>query len=155
MKLTPNLAKRLLNLYPPYLGAGIRCTYISGDWDELHVQMKARWYNKNKVGTHFGGSLYSMTDPHIMLLLMQKLGKGYYVWDKSADIDFIKATTNPVTVKIHISQARLDEIKEKTANGDKYLPEFELDIIDSEQALIARVNKTLYIKKKPGKNSNK
>lgn len=149
MKLTPKLAKRLLNLYPPYLGAGIKCTYISEDWDELHVAMKVRWYNKNKVGTHFGGSLYSMTDPHLMLLLMQKLGKDYYVWDKSADIDFIKATKEPVHAMIRLSLERLDEIRTKTADGGKFLPEFEIDIIDSNKDLIARVNKTLYIKKKP------
>ncbi len=149
MKLTPSLAKNLLNLYPPYLGAGIKITYISPDWDELHVEMKVRWYNKNKVGTHFGGSLYSMTDPHLMLLLMQRLGKGYYVWDKSADIDFIKATKQPVKAVIKLSSARLEEIKQKTESGDKFLPEFELDIINSDKELIARVNKTLYIKKKP------
>lgn len=151
MKLSPALAKTLLNLYPPYLGAGIKCTYISADWDELHIEMKVRWYNKNRVGTHFGGSLYSMVDPHLMLLLMQRLGKGYYVWDKSADIDFIKATTKPVKAIIKLSEARLEEIKANTANGDKFLPEFELDIINSDKELIARVNKTLYIKKKPAK----
>jgi len=151
MKLTPAIAKTWLNFYPPYLGAGVKCTYISPDWDELHVEMKVRWYNKNKVGTHFGGSLYSMTDPHLMLLLMQKLGKGYYVWDKSADIDFIKATKKPVKAVIKLTTARLDEIKAKTDNGEKFLPEFELDIIDSDKELIAKVNKTLYIKKKPSK----
>ncbi len=149
MKLTPSLARLLLNLYPPYLGAGVKCSYISEDWDELHVEMKVRWYNKNRVGTHFGGSLYSMVDPHLMLLLMQKLGRNYYIWDKCADIDFIKATTRPVKAVIKLSQARLDEIKANTANGEKFLPEFELDIINTDKELIARVNKTLYIKRKP------
>jgi hypothetical protein len=32
--------------------------------------MNLRWYNTNYVGTHFGGSLYSMVDPIYMLLLM-------------------------------------------------------------------------------------
>lgn len=148
MKLTPKLAKRLLNLYPPYIGAGVKCSYISEDWSELHSNMKVRWYNKNRVGTHFGGSLYSMVDPHLMLLLMQQLGKGYYVWDKSADIDFIKATKRPVKAIIRMPKAILDEIKQRTENGDKYLPEFEIDIINDEGELIARVNKTLYVKKK-------
>lgn len=151
MKLTPKLAKTLLNLYPPYLGAGVKCTYISEDWDELHVEMKVRWYNKNKVGTHFGGSLYSMTDPHLMLLLMQKLGRDYYVWDKSADIDFIKATKKPVKAIIRLTQARLEEIRTKTESGEKFFPEFELDIINTDKELIARVNKTLYIKRKPNR----
>lgn len=148
MKLTPKLAKRLLNLYPPYIGAGVKCSYISEDWTELHTNMKVRWYNKNRVGTHFGGSLYSMVDPHLMLLMMQQLGRGYYVWDKSADIDFIKATKRPVKAIIRMPKVIVDEIKQRTEQGDKHLPEFEIDIISDDGELIARVNKTLYVKKK-------
>ena len=149
MKVSAKTMKRLLNIYPPYLGAGIRIGYIQEDWSELEVSMKARWYNKNAVGTHFGGSIYSMTDPHIMLLVMQRLGKGYWVWDKSAEIDFIKATTKRISSTISISQSQIDEIRIKTASGQKYLPEFDIDIHDEEMNLIARVKKTLYIKKRP------
>ena len=85
MKFSPKSLKRLLNLYPPYLGAGVKITHISEDWRELHVGMSLRWFNRNAVNTHFGGSLYSMIDPHIMLMLMQVLGKEYLVWDKAAD----------------------------------------------------------------------
>ena len=70
MKFTPKRLKRMLNLYPPYLGAGVRITYLSEDWQELHVSMSLHWYNRNAVGTHFGGSLYSMVDPNLMLMLM-------------------------------------------------------------------------------------
>jgi hypothetical protein len=65
--------------------------------------MILRWYNRNIVGTHFGGSLCSMIDPHFMLLLMQLLGKGYFVWDKASDIEFIKASTDEVTAVFKIS----------------------------------------------------
>ncbi len=74
MKWTPRRLKLVLRLYPPYLGAGVNVTRIDPDWHELHVSMKLRWYNRNAVGTHFGGSLYSMVDPHLMLLLMGLLG---------------------------------------------------------------------------------
>ena len=149
MKVSAKTMKRLLNIYPPYLGAGIRIGYIREDWSELEVSMKARWYNKNAVGTHFGGSIYSMTDPHIMLLLMQRLGKGYWVWDKSAEIDFIKATTKRISSTISISQSQINEIRNRTESGQKYLPEFDIEIHDEEMNLIARVKKTLYIKKRP------
>ena len=92
MKLTPKSLRRILNFYPPYLGAGVKVSYISKDWSELHVSMSMRWFNQNAVGTHFGGSLYSMIDPHLMLLLMQLLGDEYLVWDKTADIEFVKAS---------------------------------------------------------------
>ena len=45
--------------------------------------------NRNYVGTQFGGSLYAMTDPFFMLMLMENLGRDYVVWDKAANIEFV------------------------------------------------------------------
>lgn len=148
MKITPNLLKRILNIYPPYLFAGIRVNYISSDWRELHVSMKIYWYNRNAVGTHFGGSLYSMVDPHHMLLLIQLLGKNYIVWDKSAEIEFVKATREKVYSIIKITDEDLLNIKNETENGKKYLAEFNLDIITETGLLIAKVKKIIYVRRK-------
>lgn len=57
------LLRWLMNFYPPYLGAGIRVRHISDDFRQAQVRMGLRWYNRNYVGTQFGGSLYSMTEP--------------------------------------------------------------------------------------------
>ncbi len=148
MKYTPNLLKWLLNIYPPYLGAGVKVTHIREDWQELHVSMAMRWYNRNAVGTHFGGSLYSMVDPHLMLLLMQLLGKQYRVWDKSAEIEFIKASKSKVAAVIRISDEDIETIKRQTENGEKYFADFTIEIIDEDRDLVARVRKTIYIRKK-------
>lgn len=145
---SPRQLKFLLNIYPPYIGAGIKISYISDDWRELRVSLSRRWYNRNAVGTHYGGSLYSMVDPHYMLMLLPLLGKDYYVWDKSADIDFIKATKKKVSATIIITDKMLEDIKKHTEGGEKYLPEYTIDIVDEDHELIARVNKTIYIKKK-------
>ena len=148
MKLTPKRLQILLNLYPPYLGAGIKVTHVSGDWKKLQVSMALRWYNRNAVGTHFGGSLYAMIDPHLMLLLMQLLGKGYQVWDKAATIEFIKPARKKVSAVIRITDEDIDVIRHKTADGDKYFAHFTLDIKDEEGALVARAQKTIYVKRK-------
>ena len=148
MKFTPKLLKRILNLYPPYLGAGVKVTYISEYWRELHVSMSLRWFNRNAVGTHFGGSLYSMVDPHLMLLLMQLLGKEYLVWDKAANIEFIKASKRKVTSVINVSNKDLEIIKNNTDNGEKHFSNFIVEIRDEDNDLVARVKKTIYIKKK-------
>ena len=148
MKFTPKSLKRLLNLYPPYLGAGVKITYISEDWRELHVGMSLRWFNRNAVNTHFGGSLYSMIDPHIMLMLMQVLGKEYLVWDKAADIEFVKASKKKVKAVIKITDQEIENILKMTKSGDKYFPEFTVDLLDEDNELIAKVKKTIYVKKK-------
>ena len=148
MKITPKLLKLGLNLYPPYLGAGVKITHISEDWRELHVSMALRWYNRNAVGTHFGGSLYSMVDPHLMLLLIRLLGDEYWVWDKTAEIEFIKASKHKVSSVITISSDDLAEIKRQTIDGEKYLHEFMIDIRDENKDLIAKIKKIIYTRRK-------
>lgn len=148
MNVSPTLFKRLINLYPPYIGAGIKVEYVSKDWRELHVSMALRWYNRNAVGTHFGGSLYAMIDPHVMLLLMQVLGKDYLVWDKSASIEFVKASKERVRSVINISDDDLDAIERHTENGDKYFANFHLEIKDEHNDLVATAEKVIYVRKK-------
>jgi len=107
------------------------------------------WYNRNYVGTQFGGSLYSMVDPFFMLMLMENLGRQYIVWDKAADIDFIAPGKGPVFARFTIDDTLLDEIRRQTANGEKYLPQLQVDIHDGAGHLVARVGKTLYVRLKP------
>ncbi len=78
------------NIWPPYFGAGIRIEHVNEDFRYVRVALKRSWYNSNYVGTQFGGSMYSMTDPFFMLILINNLGKDYIVWDKAARIEFIK-----------------------------------------------------------------
>ncbi|MCK5054536.1 MAG: YiiD C-terminal domain-containing protein [Anaerolineales bacterium] len=146
MKWTPGRLKFVLNIYPPYLFAGVRVTKIDPEWRELHVSMKLHWFNQNAVGTHFGGSIYSMVDPHLMLLLMQALGSGYVVWDKSAEIEFIKPGKGRVHSVVRITDDELEEIRRKTAAGDVYRPQFELAILDEQGDIVARVTKVLHIR---------
>ena len=138
-----------LNLYPPYLGAGIRVREISPDFRRVRVRMGLGWYNRNYVRTQFGGSLYSMTDPFFMLMLMQLLGRDYIVWDKAASIDFISPGKGPVHAEFRIDDALLAQIRQHTAGGDKYLPELRVEVRDDEGTLVAIVHKTLYIRLKP------
>ena len=138
-----------LNFYPPYIGAGVRVRQISADFHRVQVKMGLGWYNRNYVGTQFGGSLYSMTDPFFMLMVMECLGRDYIVWDKSASIDFIAPGTGPVYADFSIDEGLLDEIRAHTANGDKYLPQLHVEVRDGAGTLVARVHKTLYVRLKP------
>ena len=138
-----------LNFYPPYIGAGVRVRHISADFQQVQVKMGLGWYNRSYVGTQFGGSLYSMTDPFFMLMVMECLGRQYIVWDKAARIDFIAPGKGPVFANFAIDEALLTDIRTQTAAGDKYLPELHVDVRDGEGTLVARVHKTLYVRLKP------
>jgi len=141
--------ERFINLYPPLLGAGIRVHRI----DELtiRVEMKLTAMNRNIVGTHFGGSLYSMCDPWFMLILMRALGSGYIVWDKSASVRFLQPGCGTVTATFHIPQERVEEIREQVDSDQKVEPVFMVDVLDTGGQAIAHVEKLLYIRKKNGR----
>ena len=143
------LLRWAMNFYPPDLGAGVRIQHIAGDFREIRVKMGLGWYNRNYVGTQFGGSLYSMTDPFFMLMVMENLGSDYIVWDKAASIDFIAPGKGPVYADFRIDEVLLDEIRQHTAGGDKYLPQLHVDVHDGDGTLVARVHKTLYVRLKP------
>ena len=117
--MNPKIIKLIINLYPPYLGTGITVKRISPDYREMCVQMKLRWYNRNYVKTHFGGSLYAMTDPFFMLMLIHILGKDYVVWDKAAHIDFIKPGSGTVAADFLIHEEQIQDIAERTSSGGK------------------------------------
>jgi acyl-coenzyme A thioesterase PaaI-like protein len=137
-----------MSLWPPFLGAGIRVKHIAPDFREVVVSMKLRWYNRNYVGTHFGGSLAAMTDPFYMLMLIHILGSEYIVWDKTSTIDFIAPGKGTVTARFTLKDEQITEIKESTATGDAYLPEFSVDIVNESGEVIATVKKIIYVRKK-------
>jgi acyl-coenzyme A thioesterase PaaI-like protein len=140
--------KLLINCYPPYLGTGICVTRISADYRFLQVEMPLRWYNRNYVGTHFGGSLSSMTDPFYMLMLINNLGRDYIVWDQAGSIEYRKPGRGRVKAVFEIDQALLDEIKQQTAGGDKFIKPLTVDITDEAGDVVAHVSRTLYFRRK-------
>lgn len=93
--------------------------------------------------------MFAMTDPFYMVALKNILGEAYLVWDKAATIDYMKPGRTTVYAEFIISEEQLAEIYEKTADGEKFEPVYRVDVVDADQQLIARVQKTLYIRKRP------
>lgn len=140
-----------INLYPPFLGAGIKVEHITEDYRAIDVSLGLRWYNRNYVGTQFGGSLYAMTDPFYMLMLMHLLGRDYIVWDQSAKIDFVSPGKGKVWARFRLTQEEIDRVKAEAESGAPLRPVYVVEIRDEQDGLVARVEKTLYVRKKKPK----
>jgi hypothetical protein len=140
--------QRFVNWYPPFLGAGVKVKRIADDLRTIEVHMPLRFWNKNYVGTHFGGSLYTMCDPFFMLILLNNLGSGYIVWDKAATIRFKKPGRGLVKAVFHISRERLEEIRSQAETQGKVEPQFQVQVTDTDGNVIAEVDKLLYVRKK-------
>ena len=144
----PTGMRRLLNLWPPFRGAGIRVREIAPDFRSATVELRMRLLNRNFVGTHFGGSLFAMTDPFFMIMMMKILGPGYLVWDKSGTVRFLKPARGTVVARFTIPEGRVDEVRAATESGEKFEPTFRVDIVDGDGVTVADVEKTLYIRRK-------
>lgn len=149
MALNPQLMRWALNLYPPYLFTRTRVKYIAPDWKEVVVELKKSVLTRNYVGTAFGGSLYAATDPFYMLMLVRNLGiKDYIIWDKGAEIDFVKPGKSHITYRFKLTDEQLQDIRERVEREGRIVPEFWVEGRDEEGHVCVRVKKTVYIRKK-------
>ena len=140
--------RRVLNLWPPFLFTGVHVARRAADYSSARVELPMRPWNRYYVGTHFGGSLFAMTDPFWMLLVMHRIGGGYIVWDKAAAIDFEKPGRGRVSAEFLLDDAVLVELREAAAGGDKVLRWFETPVRDAQGDTVALVRKQLYVRRK-------
>lgn len=142
-----------MNVWPPFLGAGIRVRRIAPDFREVVVEMPLRLHNRNLFGTHFGGSLYAMTDPFFALMVLHNLPPDYVVWDKAGSIEYIAPGRGRVRATFRLEQSDLDVILKMTAAGDKHLHVFAADVVDREGLVVAKVEKVVYVRKKQARGA--
>jgi acyl-coenzyme A thioesterase PaaI-like protein len=147
----PSTLRRGMNLWPPFLFSGIHVASIADDWRSARVELRMRPWNRNYVGTHFGGSLFAMTDPFWMILVKERLGRGHYVWDQAGTIEFLKPGRGTVHACFELDDGTVETIRAATAGGAKYLHWFQTEVTDAEGDVIARVRKQVYARRKPGR----
>ncbi|CAB9506283.1 expressed unknown protein [Seminavis robusta] len=141
------ILKTAINYWPPLLGAGVRVVKLSKDFRYAKIAMPLRWYNRNYVGTHFGGSLYSMTDPWFMLQLLNVLGKDYIVWDKGANIDYKSPGKGCVTAEFVLKDDLIQSLRELNPE-EKRVFDLPVEVKDKGGNVVAEVTKKLYVKRK-------
>ena len=142
------LLRLAMNLWPPYLGAGIRVRRIAADFRDIVVEMPLRLRNRGYFGTHFGGSLYAMTDPFFALMVLHNLPDDYVVWDKAASIEFLAPGRSRMRARFVLTGEDLERIVRLTAGGDKHLHLFNVDVVDDEGRVVAKVEKIVYVRRK-------
>ncbi len=148
-------AWRLWNLWPPFFGAGIRLTQVSPDWSRVEVQLKLRFWNANYVGTQFGGSLFAMSDPFLMVMALRRLGRDFVVWDKASRIRFVRPGTSDCRVVFELNDHLLAELRDRALAEQKFDWVIPVEIKDREGRVVARVEKTLYVATRDYYNSRK
>ncbi|KTD82599.1 YiiD C-terminal domain-containing protein [Legionella waltersii] len=139
---------KLMRFWPPFLGAGIKVKSFNPELTTIVVQMNIKFWNRNYVGTHFGGSLYSMCDPFYMLMLIHQLGKNYTVWDKSASIRYKKPARGTVFATFDLTPQHIELIQDALKSNTKMEQEFTIHVTDASNEIVAEVKKMLHISKR-------
>ncbi|MBL3657324.1 DUF4442 domain-containing protein [Fulvivirga sediminis] len=139
---------KLINWWPPMLGTGISLKKVSDDGRRYEVEMKMRWYNRNLVGIHYGGSLYSMCDPWYMFILINQLGSDYVVMDKGASIRYKKPGKGTLRCVFQVSKEEVQHMKEELDDVGKKDYTFLCEVKNNEGEIITEVEKVVYVRKK-------
>lgn len=135
---------RHINWWPPLLGAGIKVRRTDEDFRAIDVEMRLTKWNKNYFGVHFGGSLFTMTDPFYMVMLVRNLGSDYVVWDKAASIRYRKPGLGRVRAEFRLSEERLAEIRAAVEADGRHDARFVVEIKDDEGGVVAEVERVIY-----------
>ena len=135
-----------MNLYPMYWGTGGRVHYIAGDFREVRLGLGLNPFTYNYVGTIFGGSLFSASDPFLMVMLLRVLGADrYVVWDRAARIRFRRPGRGRLTMRITLDGALLAEVRATVAREHVWKGWLPLRWLDAEGAVVAEIERELYV----------
>ena len=143
-----NFLFKLWNFWPPFFGAGIKIESVSTDMLKIRIRLKKRFWNRNLVGTAYGGSIYSMVDPFYMAMLLSHLKKEFVIWDKSSFVRFRKPGTTDLIADFELTQKDLDDIRERMKAEEKFEWERMVHVKDPQGNVIAEVNKVIHIRRK-------
>ena len=136
-----------INAWPTFAAQKITVTEIADDWSRAVVRLDLTAENGNYFGTAFGGSLFSMIDPFVVILAAKQLGREYAVWDKTVEIDFIRPGTGPVTATVEMPADVVEEIRAATEGGDKLLRSFEVPLLAEDGSIVALQKRVLFIRR--------
>jgi acyl-coenzyme A thioesterase PaaI-like protein len=133
------------NFWPCIWCSGGKVEFIASDFRELHVSIKLNIRTRNRVGTVYGGSIYSSVDPYFMLMFMQILGKNYVVWDKAASVKFVRPIVNKVKCRFLITDEMVEEVKRHVELRGEYAFDLPLKYEDEHGQVYAVFTKSIYV----------
>ena len=143
------LFKILFNISPMYRRTNARLIDVSEDIHRVKIKISLNYKNRNYMGTMFGGSMLSATDPIYMIQLLQILGDDYVVWDKSTNIRFKKPANQHCYAIFEFTTEEINQIKNDVLQHNEINLVKNLSIESKSKNVYAVVEKTIYISTKP------
>lgn len=92
--------------------------------------------------------MYGAVDPIYMIQLIKILGKDYIVWDKAAAIQFKKPGRSTLFARFVFTEEEIREIIRLVEGAPSIDRIYSVELKDAEGNVYARMEKTLFIRKK-------
>ena len=150
-----NIAKRFFtdaqiykygfNWSPMYRRSTGKIIEVSEDLLYVKVKIPLSIKNKNYVGSIFGGSLFSATDPIYMIQLINILKDDYVVWDKEATIKYKRPARETVFTEFVFTKNDIEDIKNEVSKNGEFNLIKTPKIVNKDGVIIAELNKTIYV----------
>lgn len=134
------------NLSPMYRRSTGRIIAVSDDLYSITIRIKLTYKNSNYVGSIFGGSLFSATDPIFMIQLLNILDENYVVWDKAASIKFKRPARETCYADFIFTNEEIEKIKTDVSEHHEIDLEKHIQLTNKDGSIVfAVVSKTIYI----------
>lgn len=118
---------------------------ISKDFRAVQIKIPISWKNKNYVGTIFGGSLFSATDPIYMIQLTQILGRKYVVWDKASVVRFKRPAKEDAYATFSFSDVELERLRKDVEEQQEVDLQKQVVLTSKAGTVFCEIDKTLYV----------
>ena len=125
-----------------------RLIEVSDDLHYVKIRIPINWKNRNYAGSIFGGSMLSATDPIYMIQLIQILGDGFVVWDKTASVKYKRPAKETIYGEFVFSESEIQAIKEQLLEQGELEIVKEMTLENTKKQVFAEISKTIYIANK-------
>lgn len=143
------LFKHGFNLSPMYRRSCGRVMTVSEDLHRIEVKLPLSYKNRNYVNTIFGGSLFASVDPFPMVQLINIIGDDYVVWDKSAEIRFLRPGKGTLRAEFVYTPEEIESIIMGVVAKNEIEVVKTTQLIDEQtKTVCCEVHKTIYIANK-------
>lgn len=149
MLVSENVLKWAMRFYPPLLFQRIWVKRFHAGFLGVEVKIFKSILNINYNKSVFGGTIYAAADPFFAVLFYQlMLRKGFrvIVWQKAAEIFFLKPGRSNLYFKINISVEEINQICLLLETNGKAEHQCMLEIEDDQGEVTARVSNLVYIR---------
>ncbi len=135
-------------LFPCYRRTGVRVLYFASDYHEVRIALPLNRRTRGYFGTLFGGSIYGVVDPVLMVMLNLILGRDYRVWDKEAHIRFLRAGRSTLYADFRLEEREIEAIRAELEHAPTLERVYHVALRDAEGVVHAEVDKTLHIRRR-------